>query len=77
MISIFYTCELCGLRDVDVRLPYRPSDMDVVVWMKEHVGVALSKDHAERSPHCLTTSLTNVKIPVPAGTQWVGGPVQQ
>lgn len=77
MIGIRYSCAMCGLADVEVKLPYRASEQDVVAWMKGIVEPAVCADHAERSPGCQPEDLQNIKIPMPVGTQWVGGPVAQ
>lgn len=73
MNTIKYSCPECGLRDVEVKVPFRRSDHDVAEWMNE-LCVILSRDHDERSPQCHPEQLADIKIPTPEGTQWVGGP---
>lgn len=76
-LGILYSCAVCGLDNVEVGVRYRLPDEDVVEWMRQVVEPALSIDHLGRSPYCNTDELKDVKIPVPAGTQRIGGPVEQ
>lgn len=76
MIGIVYSCDGCGLKDAVVELPYRESEEDVVTWLQTKVGAAVGQDHARRSPKCRSETC-DLRIPMPPGTQWVGGPVQQ
>jgi len=73
-ITVLYSCGLCGLTRIPVRVKAR-TDEDVLVWM-EGLGAVLSADHAQRSPGCRPATLTDVMIPM-TGTDRVGGaPVQ-
>jgi hypothetical protein len=76
VITVLYSCDLCGLVDAPVQLPYRESSEDVVEWVHK-VGAICAQDHMRRSPERKPETLQNIKIPMPAGTEWVGGPVQQ
>jgi hypothetical protein len=74
MITVRYSCSLCGLLRVPCRVPARGEE-NVVLWM-EGVVLRLSDDHARRSPHCHPDKLTEVMIPM-SGAEKVGGaPVQ-
>lgn len=75
-LVILYSCAGCGLRDAELAMPYRESDEDVITWMETKVRRALGDDHARRSPSCRSEKC-DLKIHAPAGTQWLGGPVQQ
>jgi len=77
VIGILYSCSMCGLKDAEVRVRFRSTNENVIEWMKGIVEPSLGADHAARSPDCHPKELQNVKIPVPPGTQEVGGPVQQ
>ncbi len=77
MLGIRYSCSLCGIEKAEVKVRFRESSEDVVAWMEQIVTPALVTDHAVRSPHCRPDSLSNVMIPVPSGTEWLGGPVRQ
>jgi hypothetical protein len=72
-VTIKYSCPLCGLVDIDVTIPARFEEDDVVVWMKD-VGVYLSEDHSLRSPECHPAALKDIKIPI-GDAKWIGGPV--
>lgn len=73
MIGILYSCQECGIKDAEVQVRFRESEEDVLAWMKQVVEPALGADHFVHSPDCHPESLQNVKIPVPAGTQFLGG----
>lgn len=75
MLEVLYTCHLCGLKDQPVKIPYRSPTEDIRVWM-DHLTQRLGLDHATRSPGCDPEQLHDVKIPMPAGTQYIGGPVE-
>jgi hypothetical protein len=77
MIEIRYSCHECGIVDAGVTVRFRESTEAVVAWMRQVVEPALSADHRARSPHCCPETLSEVKIPVPAGTDYVGGPQLQ
>lgn len=74
-ITVLYTCNKCGLTDQPVTVPQRQSETDVAAWVK---GFALlcAWDHSKLSPHCHPETFTNIKIPIPDGTQYIGGPVE-
>jgi hypothetical protein len=75
VIEIRYSCPRCGIRDAEVNVRLRESAEDVVAWMKSIVEPALAHDHHRRSPRCRPDQLHDVKIPLPAGTTFIGGPV--
>jgi len=72
-IEVLYSCS-CGLKDVPVQVPARTTE-ELREWM-HHLRVALSADHARRSPHCPARATAEVRIPL-AGTCKVGGPVEK
>lgn len=75
MIGVIYTCDPCGVKDVEVQVRNRDSGEEVAAWMEE-VKRCLSIDHESRSPHCGAQTMTYAKIPMPVGTQFIGGPVE-
>lgn len=78
MLSIRYTCGLCGLFDVEAQVRFRESSEDVVDWMKKVVEPGLVADHQKRSPTCRPETLQQIKIPVPPGKDgFIGGPTHQ
>jgi hypothetical protein len=72
VITVQYSCVLCGTQDAPVRVRARASDEDLKTWMDMTI-MAVSDDHNRRSPHCHPKTLSNLKIPV-EGAEWVGGP---
>lgn len=70
-IGVLYSCNACGLRDIEVRVPER-EDQDIIAWM-DAMTCHLGADHFRRSPHCHTDALTQVKIPLPPGSNKIGG----
>lgn len=76
-LTVLYSCEGCGVVDVEVKVRLRRSDEDVIAWMKKVVEPALgAHHHFYQSPDCKAMYLTEVKIPMPPGTEFIGGPVQ-
>ena len=77
MITVKYSCNLCGIKNREVQIPAREhADVDVVKWMKEVVGKILSDDHALRSPNCHPTSLSDVMIPMPPEAEFIGQQIE-
>lgn len=72
--TVLYSCHKCKLHRVPVVVPAREEE-DVVAWMKETTEY-LAQDHYKRSPHCDTTALQEVMIPM-TGRDKVGGPILQ
>lgn len=72
MVTVKYSCVLCGLQNQSVQIPARPETTDVREWMKM-METLLASDHVQRSPGCQPKTLQNIMIPFPAGG-WVGGP---
>lgn len=75
MITIRYSCHLCGLEKIHCDVPQREPGSNVIDWMKL-VGVKLSDDHARRSPQCHPEKLSDVLIPI-TGADYIGGPAVQ
>lgn len=69
-ITVFYTCQDCGLQHVICVVPARQDD-DVRVWMDRTVRL-VAADHRRRSPRCQAQSLTELRIPM-TGTDRIGG----
>jgi len=72
-ISVLYSCHKCGLKDVKVQVPIREPNEDVKSWM-DTTAILLGDDHNAKNPHCFLTELSEVKIPIPVGTEMLGGP---
>ena len=73
-IECTYSCEVCGLDDVPVKVPARGEE-DVVDWMRKVCTPALYRDHHFRCPECTSQMLKNLMIPMPVGTDRIGGAV--
>lgn len=44
-ITCKFSCDLCGLEDVEAEVPVRPLALDVVTWIKGVLGWALVEAH--------------------------------
>ena len=62
-IGLTYTCNECGLKDVTVQIVARTTE-DIVDWMQDVLIPKLAQDHWNRSPSCIATTLSQVKIPL-------------
>lgn len=70
LLTVRYSCGLCGLLDVEVGVPARTPDLDVVAW-------TVSRHHSLVSPGCRPKEIQNIKIPVDAiGSEGIGFPVE-
>lgn len=75
MITCFYSCDACGIKSKSVQVPARSTE-DVVYWMREIVARVLSDDHDAQSPHCRPKTLTEVKIPLPPESEFIGQQIE-
>lgn len=73
-LVVQYSCSDCGLVDIEVGMPFRPAERNLMEWMDSAVIPAIVADHCGRSPLCSATSLQNLKIPLPHGADRIGGP---
>ena len=62
-IRVQYSCYDCGLRNIELEIRNRTPEEGVESWMK--------------SPICDPEELSDLKIPMPPGTKYIGGPVEQ
>jgi hypothetical protein len=69
-ITIWYTCETCGLTEQELTVAERKRAVDVVYWTKM-VGWRAAQDHAERQPLCNAKTFV-LTIPVGQETHQVG-----
>lgn len=70
-IKIVYTCRQCGLELVACDVRERKADEDVAVWLREIVTPALRDDHDKRSPVCMASKISELRIPI-MGVSYVG-----
>ena len=75
-ITCQYSCEYCDLEKIDVDVPIRKLDQDVVDWVNNVAAQAMVDDHAKRSPFCRPQEFKQIMIPIPAGTEMIGRPVE-
>lgn len=68
-----YSCNECGVNMVEVGVPARPADMDIIHWIEQVAGRVIGADHAMRSPKCTCRSMSQLMIPV-TGAPHVGSP---
>lgn len=68
-----YTCSECGINRVEVRVPARPVEMDVVHWVQEVAARIIGADHAFRSPKCASRVMSEMLIPI-SGAPHIGFP---
>ena len=71
-IEVMYSCEHCQLLRVKVQVPARCTE-DVVTWLEQVAVRAVAADHLRRSPHCLSTQLSELFVPI-TGAAKIGGP---
>jgi hypothetical protein len=70
-IRCLYSCSSCGLKNQAVQVPSRGEE-SVTDWMENTFMPAISRDHSSRSPHCMSGTMTEVKIPI-EGADKIGG----
>ena len=70
-IEVLYTCDKCRLKDRPVLVNERCDDQTMEDWMY-HVQVRISEDHDNASPGCHIYKFTNLKIPLPHGSDVIG-----
>lgn len=62
-IGVKYLCS-CLSAEVEVQVPERKPNQDIVDWMERVLGNAIGADHRRRSPRCTRTTMTHCKIPM-------------
>ena len=72
MLEVHYKCR-CMEAEAFVCLPYRDEQQDVVEWVEDVVGGAITRDHDARSPLCCATAMEYCKILIPENAPHVGG----
>lgn len=72
LVSCRYSCRGCGLERVSVEVPMRTLRQPAHVWMTGTLSPALTRDHARRSPLCLSREVSEVVVPVSSLRGWEG-----
>jgi hypothetical protein len=70
-LVVLYSCGLCGTKDRPVATRWREPGEDVRPFM-EYVILTVGQDHMASSPRCSATKLTDLKVPIPPGTEGIG-----
>lgn len=74
-LIVRYSCTKCGLKKVQVAVPFRGEKEGVVEWV-QGITLILQKDHGSRSPVCDTNMLDEVWIPIDnPSTARIGAPL--
>jgi hypothetical protein len=61
-INIRYKCN-CMNAPVELKIPERLSNDNVITWMNEQVLTAIRRDHTKNHPQCAADSAEYVSIP--------------
>lgn len=72
-IGISYVCGQCSDERQWLGVPERAPGADIVAWM-DLVTVLVKRHHTLVSRFCVATTIQELAIPMPAGTQVIGGP---
>lgn len=76
MITIYFDCPLCGLKDHALQVPARESaDIDVRTWM-DSVIWHCAEEHRRVSPKCNPRELKNLKVPLPKEGEFLGQQIE-
>ncbi len=75
-IQVRYSCAMCGITDRLITVKAR-GDEDVKEWMDQTIN-SIAKDHAAKSPLCMSDRISNLKIPFDSKTPGsrVGDPLK-
>lgn len=71
MIKVKYSCHACGIKHQEIQVSPRLPEQDVVKWVRDISGLAISFDHGFRSPNC-KSKVYDVCIPTPKGNDGIG-----
>lgn len=74
-ITVMYTCSGCGLHKRQVKVKARTTE-DVSVWVENIMGPAIADDHFRTSPHCRSSKMDEVFIPMTGANKVGGAPIQ-
>lgn len=66
-VTVRYSCVECGVQNAPVSVRERRPNEDVVYWVEQVCGLQIALDHTQRSPHCTSRKMTDLKIPLPEG----------
>lgn len=65
-MDVYYKCQ-CMKEEAMVWVPDRTETQDVVDWVENVAGISIARDHAKRSPLCMSQVMEYMKIPHDGG----------
>ena len=74
-ITILFSCDVCGIKDVPCRVRAREKEEDVKYYLEQVISRAVAFEHQLKSFTCQATSLKDLKIPLPPNDDpdpWIG-----
>lgn len=75
-MNVSYKCA-CMAAEATIAVADRTDDQDVVFWVEQVVGSALSRDHSNRSPSCRETKTEYIKIEIDRAGASIGKVTRQ
>lgn len=74
MITVLFSCDTCGLKDVECLVRARQEQEGVVEWMQKVVLRCIADRHRSLRLFCDAKSLQNLKIPLDDDDEsaWIG-----
>jgi hypothetical protein len=77
MITVKYSCDLCGIEKRDVAVPSREhKHVDIKFYVEQIIVHAIKDDHSKASPHCKSKMITKLMIPLPPEGGFIGQEVE-
>lgn len=64
-LTVYFSCDTCGLKDCPCTLRYRRTDEDVLSYIEDFMSRIIDQVHRSKSPSCPARSIQNLKIPMP------------
>ena len=68
-LIVLFDCPACGLLKAKAPVRLRGMDEDVVVYVRDVIGRAMSEAHDILAPLCRPKSFSNVMIPMKPGSE--------
>jgi len=74
MITILFSCDVCGLVDAECKVRAREKGEDVAHYVQNVIGREVAYQHQLQSFTCPATSFQNLKIPIDKNDPdcWIG-----
>jgi hypothetical protein len=71
MITVLFSCDMCGLDESPVEVPTRHKATDIRLWMDIIIN-KVQKVHLTISPDCKATTIEKLKIPISDNQEFIG-----